>query len=132
MIDLTLTDAERKMLTGYTGECWHKLIHSAVCRPPICLCNGQETIYTSLHLNRTFDNYKDSLQLAKKMVEKGDWLEFITYAGPLWRTPKTDKKIELTVDCVREIHAEFYQWLFVDDPQRLPKLAAQYLKGEGK
>jgi len=100
-----LTDTERKLLMEYLYD--------------------KDLIFDDTFYGKTgqgdmrpmpsFTTYEDSLQLAKKMVEKGDWKDFthFIYNSP-WRQHYSDGKSEL------------YQWLFIDDPRRLPWLVKEW------
>jgi chromosome segregation ATPase len=122
-----MNDDQRKMLTLYMGECWHAIRGQAkhdkswYCTCMVGRISGYfEKEYLRDHINklnsRTFSSYTDSLELAKKIVDKGEWREFHDYC---------------TQVCDRMLRPhEFETWLFVDDPCRLPELVVKWKEGK--
>jgi hypothetical protein len=97
-----MTEADRKLLTEYMGECWYPKYktHADDCTCNKCLDYQQ--------CNRTFDTWKDFGELKEKIDEKGEW-----YA---------------TQVCNRMFRPfEFANWLI--DKNRFPQLVVAWLKG---
>lgn len=97
-----LNEEDRKLLTGYIGECWDSVHASA---PKDC--------------NRTFATLDDLFAVYSKMVKEGDWAtfenyQFDTHPGLLF------------------CDGEFTAWLFCLDrvdqvPDRM-KLAVEWIR----
>ena len=121
-----MTDEMRKLLTEYLGECFHewgsftkhptKNIESI----PKCQKCGDIRKYNGDTEHRTFLDPRDMDALRRKLVEKGDWDDFIesVYDGP-W------DKI-----CGRDTKSEFIGWLM--DPERFCSLVGEWLGAEGR
>ena len=82
-----ITDEQRKELTLFLGECWHEYDDRGVVYLPTgggyagrCKTCGQ---YYKEDELRTFTAPDDMVALAKRMVEKGVWPEFIDHAALL-------------------------------------------------
>ena len=77
-----LTDEDRKRLTLYLGECWHennrdtKKSGLTICSCGATGCDAWECIKE----NRDFTTYEDLGALKDKLVENGEWEEFVDFA----------------------------------------------------
>lgn len=80
-----MNDAERKELTEFLDECFHKVSFDGKCT--IC----KNSIYNKDGW-RTFDTPQDMVDLTRKMVEKGAMSDFLDY---------TYRKIAREVEQVR-------------------------------
>jgi hypothetical protein len=127
MNDLTLTDEDRKLLTEFCGECWHEwqYIKGPVCQELFACrkcgehCKG---IVSKEQKNRTFATPEDAHLVAKKLVEKGKWEKFAGYAIDQYYIEYENDSFAYTLFIM--------QWLFIDDPRRIPKLLAEFLRRE--
>ena len=109
-----MTDDDRKMLTEYLGECWHK--HIVDSDSPIdCSCGSP-----GIHDNRTFTTWGDLGALVCKMVERGDWGIFANHvAKEEWNAYEYSNPEWLRCD--------FTSWL-ITDPARTCNLIAEWLR----
>jgi hypothetical protein len=132
MNDLTLTDEDRKLLTEFCGECWHEwqYIKGPVCQELFACrkcgehCKG---IVSKEQKNRTFATPEDALVVVKKLVKKGKWREFRKIAHDKW---SESRNLHYSFPVWAGGLAISDVWLFVDDPRRIPKLAAEFLREE--
>jgi hypothetical protein len=111
-----MTDDQRKRLTEYLGECWHKgYWYCNCCKEEIsptrvtyqeqCDTCGQYVEWVS---NRTFTNWPDLGAVKEKLVEKGDWFRrFKSYAASKW----LDDEDEMERYEISDV-AAFMVWLF--------------------
>ena len=76
-----LSENDRKRLTEYLGECWHELKHLG-WKDWVCSCGAKKCERSSFH--RTFTTWQDFGDLKNKLVEKGEWKEFIIYSIDIW------------------------------------------------
>lgn len=79
-----MTDEQRKLLTEYLGECWHiptsYFTEENICAGDICRkCGKRGNFYDGDLDNRTFTAEADMMVLYRRMVEKGEWRDFISY-----------------------------------------------------
>jgi len=80
-----MKDEDRKILTGFLGEGWHKRVWRDETGKPAALCScgfdeGVLNLCVHLdHANRTFDNWNDFGALKDGIVRKGKMPEFIRY-----------------------------------------------------
>ena len=120
-----MTDDNRKLLTEYLGICWHTGNQSsAVGRVRMtggiilqkCTKCGK-IMSDSFHIiseNRTFATPDDFFALKDKLVEKGDWGQFIAFA----------ELVRLCDNCI-----EWIDWLI--NPANFCELVAEWLKRRG-
>ena len=76
-----MTESDRKLLTEYLGEEWHKP-NSADCK-----C-GERHPPMMGNPNRTFDTIQDFYDLKCKLVEKGKWGNFVIRAKNILIEPE--------------------------------------------
>lgn len=93
-----MTDESRKRLALYMGEKWHKL--------------------SVIHTVRSFTTFRDAGELAQKMVEKGDWTSFLSYAASRFNPDTEAQKGE---------PANLTAWLMIK-PARFCELAGEWRK----
>lgn len=113
-----MTETDRKLLTEFLGECWHKWEdRSSVTdfRPHKCIKCNFET--KQFHYYRTFDTWQDLGVLKERLKTKNekDFLldTFNRFAHTIWEK-------ELTLD------GYFADWLYT--PTRFCQLVADFLK----
>ena len=80
-----MTENQSKFLTGYLGECWHD-ISGGISEDMMSLKCGVcgkwlHILDIELYCQRTFTETKDKQDLLEKVIEKGEWLEWLDY---LW------------------------------------------------
>lgn len=140
MTGYILTDAARKRLAEFLGECWHrkvtkeehlpgyykyrcscgKVITGAPCMP---LYQREQILE---HANRSFTTPDDRQALCEKLMERGLWVEFESYCYSIWRYNSLGKK---------DVSYSAY-WLLVEKPERCCGLVDEFglenIKGYGK
>jgi hypothetical protein len=77
-----LTEDDRKLLTKFLGECWHDPLWHDM-RSAICTTWGLNGIF-DLHRSFSPGDWQDLGDLKNKLVEKGMWREFRTFAQEAW------------------------------------------------
>jgi len=113
-MNYTLTEARKKMLTEFIGECWHELKRQedGVDGHKICSCGNW--YYISCIENRPFDAPDDRQALAEKLMEMGEWNEFLLFAASKFNPDKEMK--------------HFAYWFLVERPDRFSWLVAEFLE----
>jgi hypothetical protein len=116
-----MTDDRRRMLTEEVlGECWHGYTDGVTSDGQwrMCTC-GYAYIIPEKHRNRTFATWKDLGDLKEKIVEMGEWDEFIDFTleehgslGPVFSNEAKFYK------------ADYIDWLM--DKIRFPELVAEW------
>ena len=82
-----LNEEDRKWLTEYLGECWHELKETEYGDFE---CNKCGFEIRKRVFNRVFTTPGDFFALKDKLVKKGEWDKFESYAHrEWWRTIKT-------------------------------------------
>ena len=79
-----MTNEEKnRQVAEWLGIPWHTLTEQGPGRPPICSCNGRETIQSQYHLDQNPDFTTDSgkVELLREMMKRDDWEEFYMYVG---------------------------------------------------
>lgn len=128
-----MTDDDRKLLTEYLGECWHEQVENTAYYTCVC---GFQAVYKkdfnfhvkghNTHHTRTFATPADLFLVFGKMVEKGEWDEFRTYAD--------GKRIEEAWK--RTGIADLDVWLFcLNTPDKIKDrltMAATFIKEMGE
>ena len=75
---MKITLEQRKLLTEWLGECWHKLHRSPKYDDISGLyCSKCKKIVNS---NRTFENYFDFGAVVEKLIKTEQWEDFFNYA----------------------------------------------------
>ena len=114
-----MTDDQKKMLTEeIRGECWHGYTDDITPDGQWRMCScGYAFIRRENHINRTFTSWQDLGDLKKKIVEMGEWDEFIDFTleehgslGPVFSNEAKFYK------------ADYIDWLM--DEIRFPELVA--------
>lgn len=112
-----LTEQERKILTGYLGECRHEHIDKYwIPNTGRCADCGLLVVEGELIPNRTFTTWQDFGDLKDKLEEKGDWDYALAWMND-----------EFFIQNAHEDN-DFTQWLL--NPTRFSKLLVGWLKGE--
>ena len=128
-----MTDDHKKMLTEeILGECWHRPDYGSQMINPkfyigvLCACG--KVSYNVKHekkSNRTFTTWQDMGDLKKKIVEMGEWDEFIDFTleehgslGPVFSNEAKFYK------------ADYIDWLM--NPIRFPELVVGWIKERGR
>lgn len=93
-----MTESQRKFLTEYLGECW--IDHN---NPDQLIYARQVYIDKSTLRNRTFTEPKDKQDLLEKVIEKGEWLEWLDY---LWYEDTKNTFVEWLIQLSPEETAE--------------------------
>ena len=78
-----MTETQRKWLTKYLGECWHKW--DVILNPQNSSDYISQCKYCGIKSrrnipNRTFTTAQDKQDLLMKVIEKGEWSKFEYYA----------------------------------------------------
>lgn len=131
-----MTDDDRKLLTEYLGECWHK---RDIDLPTAlrCVCGMRFSYEDQLighiendneYRTRTFSTPADLHAVYSKMVEKVEWPEFMTFAGR-----EHDKGLDIINSKTWGFF--FTAWLFrLNAPDQIPermKMVAGWIKSKG-
>ena len=120
-----LPESDRRLLTEFLGECWHDdpifreyipgVEHIQFVELECSKCHGH---YLK---NRTFTTWQDTGDLKERIVEMGEWDEFIDFTleehgslGPVFSNEAKFYK------------ADYINWLM--DPIRFPELVAGWIK----
>jgi hypothetical protein len=113
-----MTETQRKFLTEYLGECWR----------------SQETYYDCekghIVQRRTFTDLKDKQDLLEKVIEKGEWDDFINIAYQEYSSQfpfAYGEKI-----CMSSLESRFhhyYKWLILLSPEETAELICKW-KGQ--
>jgi hypothetical protein len=115
----TITEDERKQLTKFIGECFHKPGLAGYCTK----CRG---FIERGDGNREFTTPDDRQTLCEALMKEGKWNRFHVAMRHEFC------KDYITV-CTREqMEAEFNAWLLVEKPERFAKLCAEFLEVEEK
>jgi len=126
MTDYKLTEEDKKRLTPFLGECWHKQVESkqGIFVRLVCACGQELLSYEAMNShvdrrNRTYLTPSDQHAVFTKLVEVRKWDGFYKFF-----LKKANFIIPAIVgyDCVS---AEV-KWLFIN-PARFCKLVADYL-----
>lgn len=118
-----MTDDQKKMLTEeILDECWHELARNPHGNPRyigICSKCKQDLTEVFGDGNRTFTTWQDLGDLKRKIVEMGEWDEFIDFTleehgslGPVFSNEAKFYK------------ADYIDWLM--DKIRFPELVAEW------
>jgi len=123
---------DRKTLTEFLGECWHRIKKKDVCGCHYqCTCGGA-FIYpdtADVHVvdeTRTFTTPDDFFALVERLRETGKWGEFILFADRIWADDPVSVPWFVSGDESQIV--PFTAWLF--DPARFCELVAEWLKEE--
>ena len=119
-----LTDDDRKVLTEFLGECWHKKLHDAKCMYDSCENCGNPWHKINIKF-RTFTVWQDLGDLKEKLVEKGMWLAFMCFAARQYNKDHQDRPLSLDGSYVV---VDFNLWLL--SPARFCQLVADWWKEE--
>ena len=120
-------DDRRRMLTEEVlGECWHGYTDDITPDGQWRMCScGYAFIRRENHINRTFTSWQDLGDLKKKIVEMGEWDEFIDFTleehgslGPVFSNEAKFYK------------ADYIDWLM--NPERFCELVAKWWKERRK
>jgi len=122
-----MTDDYKKMLTEEVlGKCWHawgKVHYGNNDFIDVCVTCRQ--VADESHTNRTFATWKDLGDLKEKIVEMGEWDEFIDFTleehgslGPVFSNEAKFYK------------ADYIDWLM--NPERFCELVAKWWKERRK
>jgi len=109
-----MNDADKKLLTEYLGECWHRPdAGSQMIKPHAYIgipCSCGTVSYNARHAstnNRTFTTRNDTVDLYEAIAKKGKWWEFADYAG------NQDTEHSVTeFETILQIFASIASWLF--------------------
>jgi hypothetical protein len=119
-----LTDADRKVLMEFLGECDHKWKFtrlSSIDGKSTCQICGKEVWDGEKIVNRrTFTTPDDMMALKDKLVQKGMWCEFYFFCNERWESPMD------VDDDTRWGDPSFTNWLFA--PPRFCWLVGEWLK----
>ncbi len=124
-----LPESDRRLLTEFLGECWHDdpifreyipgVEHIQFVELECSKCHGH---YLK---NRTFTTWQDTGDLKERIVEMGEWDEFIDFTleehgslGPVFSNEAKFYK------------ADYIDWLM--DEIRFPELVAGWIKERGR
>jgi len=75
-----LTEAQRKRLTLYLGECWHERSCNVPASGIVYRCVKCKTAVYPIS-EHTFTTYEDLGKLKERLVENGEWDLFCAYAA---------------------------------------------------
>ena len=93
-----MKESTRKALTLYLGECWHEKRCPTGNIAEMHTCKKCGCAYHPLYGSRTFTTPDDADALRRKMVEKGDWREFIIFSYDKYPLAKSfDSTIRETI-----------------------------------
>jgi hypothetical protein len=87
--DKAMNEDDKKLLTEFLEECWHKLDIYLVC----VRCGRTPCFPEEWKAHRTFTTWQDLGDLKEKLVEKGMWKEFLFFyadIGPVDPQKTTD------------------------------------------
>lgn len=112
-----MNDQTRKLLTEYLGECWDE---NEKTFPYKRETNSHGESIT-VNRNRSFTTPDDADALRRKMVEKGDWADFIDYAYI-----NNFKTIRIMSEAVYD----FINWLI--EPTHFCELAGEFITRKEK
>ena len=132
-----LTDAERKLLTEYLGECWHEWLHIIPEEDDgyydYTECQKCHEKYSGPHRGsqRTFTTPADLHAVFSKMVEKGKWPKFRRHAEHQYGLIPFIEPI--TEDEEANFDIDLEEWLFcLACPEQIPermRMAANFIRG---
>lgn len=109
-----MTDDDRKRIAEYLGECWNPFP------------TGSNTICSQS--NRTFTTWPDLGAVKEKLVERGKFRQFLTYAETRFDANAQSVRLDYPMYGIDDA-VNFMAWLFT--PSRFCSLVAEWLK-EGK
>jgi len=102
-------------LAELVGLCWHELIEQGPGKPPICTCNGKETIYGDGHLKLIPDYAADPRLVLREMMRREDWHVFwhnhIDIPSDRYRMGVVQKLIDLILDTTGQFRDEAIKFL---------------------
>jgi hypothetical protein len=114
------------MLIAYIGEKWHSLNGEPV--EIMCSCGEKWAVQDmdiDVHENRPFTTDKDAGDLARKLVEKGRWAEFLDwiYEHSQMGNAMGNENENYYFD------AGFISWLLID-PARFCDMVGEWREGK--
>jgi hypothetical protein len=129
-MNYTITEADRKRLTAFIGECFHKPGLAGYCK------------YAKCHMfirhgdgNRDFTSPADRQALCEALMREGKWEEFVKFCES--HSPRTvkgemDNQIKLwgLSTVTRRLYAEYMYYLLVEQPERCCFLISKFLEEE--
>lgn len=120
-----LTDDDKKLLTELLGEVFHGYTDDVTPDGQWRMRSCYAFIRRENHSNRTFTTWQDMGDLKKKIVEMGEWDEFIDFTleehgslGPVFSNEAKFYK------------ADYIDWLM--DEIRFPELVVGWIKERGR
>ena len=131
-----MTDADKKVLTEYIGECWHEIVAEqpyeidGVSVGSLFKCSCGQSFHAPINLhtmiNRTLATPADRDAVYSAMVTKEEWKSFIEFASEEWARPQGYVNMNVY---------DFTAWLFcLNCPEQIPermKLAAGWIRERG-
>ena len=117
-----MTETQRKWLTEYLGECWHKW--DVILNPQNSSDYISQCKYCGIKSrrnipNRTFTTAQDKQDLLEKVIRKGEWDAFIVYidwfsvVNPAYRFTKAQI-------------VSFISWLIQLSPEKTAELICKW------
>jgi hypothetical protein len=101
-----MDEEEKKLLTTWLGECWHE--YNPDCAGSACSCGDWTHRHTMRPFrNRTFATWADLGAVWRRLEEKGQMRQFLTYAD-CRRNPQETAHLSRYQNCDVP---EFFQWL---------------------
>jgi len=97
-----MTPEYQKLLTEMIGECWHEFEPLDNGIIPQCKKCSMSMLFPWTK-NRTFTEPKDKQDLLEKVIEKGEWLEWLDY---LWYEDTKNTFVEWLIQLSPEETAE--------------------------
>jgi len=119
-----LSDATKKRLTEYLGECWHETENPFLSSPQPCKKCGKIFYKNGIALLRPFTTPDDMVALTAKMQEKGEWGNFMQTAERAWWDAD-----EATVEPNEDDQAALIRWLM--NPPTFCSVAGEWVEKEG-
>ena len=111
-----MDESRRNRLIAYLGECWH------ICSLPYPI-DCDKCRYKKIYgCWRTFTTWTDMGALISRIIEKGEWEKFETFAH--WKFRQDANKLQFKFD------ASFIQWL-ISDPAHFAEVAGEWVEREG-
>ena len=128
-----MTDEQRKALTGFLGECWHRPDYgSQMINPHLYIgvpCACGRVSFNAKHekkANRTFTTWQDLGDLKEKIVEIGLGYEFFMYAAKIIRGKVNEIRRSTQGQMLSDIDnpMEYQYFKYMLDPTRFCELVA--------
>lgn len=126
-----MTDTERKRLTEYLGECWHEKAGVKDTQyGQLDKCSCGQVWWGFICQNRTFTTWTDLGALKEKLVEKGDFYYFISYALLQIRHEVERIRRSTRGQMISELYnpMEYQYCLYILEPTRFSLLVAEWLR----